>query len=168
MAGNVRIRDAVLDDWPAIWAFMRTIVAAGETFSWDQDLSEAAARARWLHGPPGGALAAVDDCGAVIGTATYGANHEGPASHVATASFMVDPAHFGEGAGRALGQRVLDLTREQGYRGIQFNAVVETNTRAVELWKSLGFGVLATIPEGFNHPEHGYVGLLVMFQRLAP
>jgi ribosomal protein S18 acetylase RimI-like enzyme len=52
--------------------------------------------------------------------------------------------------------------REQGYRGIQFNAVVETNTAAVALWESLGFVVVGTVPEAFDHPVHGYVGLHVM------
>ena len=49
---------------------------------------------------------------------------------------------------------------------MQFNAVAETNTRAVALYRSLGFEVLATIPEGFRHPTEGYVGLLVMHRRL--
>lgn len=49
---------------------------------------------------------------------------------------------------------------------MQFNAVVETNKRAVALWRSLGFEVLATVPEAFRHPTEGYVGLLVMYRRL--
>jgi len=49
---------------------------------------------------------------------------------------------------------------------MQFNAVVETNTRAVALWRSLGFEVLATIPDGFAHLTSGYVGLHVMYRRL--
>jgi len=49
---------------------------------------------------------------------------------------------------------------------MQFNAVVETNTRAVGLWRSLGFEVLATVPEAFDHPAHGYVGLHLMYRRL--
>jgi ribosomal protein S18 acetylase RimI-like enzyme len=49
---------------------------------------------------------------------------------------------------------------------MQFNAVVETNGRAVALWRSLGFEVLTTIPEAFDHPELGYVGLHVMYRRL--
>jgi hypothetical protein len=44
--------------------------------------------------------------------------------------------------------------------------VVETNARAVHLWQSLGFSVLATVPEGFRHPEHGYVGLHIMYRAL--
>ena len=49
---------------------------------------------------------------------------------------------------------------------MQFNAVVETNTRAVALWQALGFRILATIPEGFNHPVTGYTGLHIMYRRL--
>jgi ribosomal protein S18 acetylase RimI-like enzyme len=47
-----------------------------------------------------------------------------------------------------------------------FNAVVETNTAAVALWRSLGFEVLATVPEAFQHPTRGYVGLHIMHRRL--
>jgi ribosomal protein S18 acetylase RimI-like enzyme len=49
---------------------------------------------------------------------------------------------------------------------MQFNAVAESNTHAIALYRSLGFEVLATIPEGFRHPTKGYVGLHVMHRRL--
>jgi hypothetical protein len=49
---------------------------------------------------------------------------------------------------------------------MQFNAVVETNAAAVALWQSLGFAVLGTVPQAFDHPEHGYVGLHVMHRFL--
>jgi ribosomal protein S18 acetylase RimI-like enzyme len=61
---------------------------------------------------------------------------------------------------------VLAWARAEGYRAMQFNAVVESNTRAVALWKSLGFDIVATLPEGFLHPTLGYVGLHIMYQRL--
>ena len=44
--------------------------------------------------------------------------------------------------------------------------MVETNTGAVRLWQSLGFDMLATVPEAFRHPVHGYVGLHIMYRRL--
>jgi L-amino acid N-acyltransferase YncA len=159
----MQIRTATPADWPSIWPFMRQIVEAGETFSWDRDLSEAAARDRWYADPPARTLVAVDG-DTVLGTAVTGPNHEGPAAHIATASFMVDPAHGGRGVGRALGERVLELGRADGYRGMQFNAVVESNTRAVALWQSIGFEIVATIPGGFCHPSQGYVGLHIMYQ----
>ncbi len=161
------IRDAVAADWPAIWRFMRPILAAGETFSWDRDTTEDDARRMWLRAPPGATLVAVDDAtGRVTGTATLGPNHGGPAAHVANASFMVDPACARRGVGRALGEHALARARREGFRAMQFNAVVETNTRAVALWRSLGFTILATVPEAFRHPAHGFVGLHVMHRSL--
>jgi ribosomal protein S18 acetylase RimI-like enzyme len=79
---------------------------------------------------------------------------------------MVDPRHAGRGVGRRLGQHVLDQARADGYRAMQFNAVAETNTGAVALWESLGFRILATVPEAFDHPRHGLVGLHLMHRRL--
>jgi ribosomal protein S18 acetylase RimI-like enzyme len=53
-----------------------------------------------------------------------------------------------------------------GFASIQFNAVVDTNAPAVHLWQSLGFQIIGTVPESFDHPEHGLVGLHVMYRPL--
>jgi L-amino acid N-acyltransferase YncA len=158
------IRDAEPADWPAIWRFMQPIVAAGETFTWDRDINEERARAAWMGN--GRAFVAVDEDGAVMGTAETHRNQGGPGSHVANAGFMVDPAYAGRGVGRALCEHVIQESRLDGYRAMQFNAVVESNVRAVKLWRSLGFEILTTVPEAFHHPTLGYVGLHVMYQKL--
>lgn len=162
------IRDATPDDWPAIWPFLHDIVAAGDTFSWAPDTSEEDARAMWLKQPPGRTIVALDNDGTVLGTAETHPNQPagGPAAHVANAGFMVDPAHAGKGVGRGLAEQVLEQARADGYRAMAFNAVVETNTGAVALWRSLGFEIVATLPGGFHHPVHGYVGLHIMFRPL--
>jgi ribosomal protein S18 acetylase RimI-like enzyme len=164
----VIIRDATPDDWPAIWPFLHDIVAAGDTFSWAPDTSEGDARAMWLKQPPGRTVVVLDDLGTVLGTAETHPNQPagGPAAHVANAGFMVDPAHSGKGVGRALAEHVLEQARADGYRAMAFNAVVETNTGAVALWRSLGFEIIATLPGGFHHPVHGYVGLHIMHRSL--
>jgi GNAT superfamily N-acetyltransferase len=163
---SVGIREATGDDWPAMWAFMQGIIRAGETFSWDTETDEATARRQWMNAPPGRTFVAAADDGTVLGTAEMGPNHGGPAAHVASAGFMVDPRHSGQGVGRRLGEHVLDQARADGYRAMQFNAVVECNAPAVSLWRSLGFEVLATVPDGFRHPVEGDVGLLIMYRRL--
>lgn len=160
------IRDAGPDDWDAIWPFFKEIVAAGETYAYDRDMSEDEARRLWMVVPPGRTVVATDSEGTVIGSASMYANRGGPGAHVASASFMVDPARAGRGTGRALGEHVLEWARASGYRAIQFNAVVETNEAALALWRSLGFEVLTTVPEAFDHPTHGYVGLLIMHRFL--
>lgn len=159
------IRDATPDDWPAIWPFMRQIITAGETYTYDRDLTSDEARAIWLLPPPDRTVVATTD-GAILGTAKMNRNHRGGGSHIASASFMVDPAHSGKGIGRALGEEVISWAKSAGYRAIQFNAVVESNTPAVSLWKSLGFNIIGTLPEGFLHPTKGYVGLHIMYRPL--
>lgn len=160
------VRDVVPADWATIWPFLHRIVAAGETYCYDRGSTEDQARRLWLLEPPGRTVVAVDTEGAILGTAKVHRNQGGPGAHVATASFMVDPARAGRGVGRALGEHVIGWARAQGYRSMQFSAVVETNTRAVALWRSLGFRILATVPEAFDHPVHGYVGLHVMHRHL--
>ncbi|MBN9097103.1 MULTISPECIES: GNAT family N-acetyltransferase [unclassified Pseudonocardia] len=158
------LRDATPDDWAAIWPFLHDIVAAGETYTLPRDLDEEQARALWMSAAR--TVVATDDDGTVLGTAKFGPNHLGPASHIANASFMVAPAAAGRGVGRALGEHVVEQARVDGYRSMQFNAVVSTNTRAVALWRSLGFAVIATLPEGYRHATLGYVDLHIMFRTL--
>jgi GNAT superfamily N-acetyltransferase len=162
----VEIRAATRDDWPAIYPFFSRIVDEGRTYAYPVGLTQQEAADVWMEPPPGLTVVAVDDqAGTVLGSAKMGPNRPARGAHIATASFMVDPEQQGRGVGRALGEYVVRWGREQGYHGMQFNAVVETNTVAVDLWKSLGFAVLTTVPEAFDHPERGYVGLHVMFQK---
>ncbi|MEW2619170.1 GNAT family N-acetyltransferase [Streptomyces sp. NPDC048106] len=159
------IRDAVPEDWPRIWPFWHRIVAAAETYAWDPGTDEPAARALWMS-PAKRVYVAEDPTGTVTGSAYLTANYGGPAARVANAGFMVDPARTGEGIGRALADHVLTEAARHGYRAMVFNAVVETNP-AVRLWTSLGFTILATIPDAFEHPHHGLVGLHIMHKSLV-
>ncbi|MDF6017113.1 GNAT family N-acetyltransferase [Streptomyces sp. JH34] len=160
------IREATEKDWPSIWPFFHAIVAAGETFTYPTELAEDMAQSWWLIEEPNRTVVAVDDAGTVLGTAKMNRNHMGNGSHIASASYMVAPEHSGRGVGRALCAYTVDWARKAGYRAMQFNAVVETNANAVKLYRSLGFEIIGTLPEGFNHPEHGYVGLHIMYKSL--
>jgi GNAT superfamily N-acetyltransferase len=162
----VIIRVATADDWPRIWPFFDAIVAAGETYAYPEGLTPDAARSLWMEPAPGRTVVAVAETGdTILGSAKMGPNRPGRGAHIATASFMVDPARQGHGTGRALGRYVVEWARAAGYHGMQFNAVVETNTVAVRLWQSLGFEILTTVPEAFDHRQHGLVGLHIMYQR---
>jgi L-amino acid N-acyltransferase YncA len=157
----VEIRGYTHADWPQIWPIFREVVTAGETFAYDPEWSSEEARNVWVLSPPGRTAVACEG-EQVLGTAHMGPNRPGRGSHVATASFMVAGDARGRGVGRALGEHVIAWSREQGYAAMQFNAVVETNRAAVGLWRSLGFDIIGTVPEAFEHPKRGRVGLHVM------
>jgi L-amino acid N-acyltransferase YncA len=162
----MQIRPAESEDWSAIWPFLSAIVAEGETYCWPRDSTESEARTWWMGKPGGRVYVAVDVGGTVLGSAEMHPNQPAAGSHVANAGFMVAPAAVGRGVGRAMAEYLLAEARDQGYRAMQFNAVVETNTRAVGLWRSLGFRILTTVPEAFEHPDEGLVGLHVMHRPL--
>ncbi|MET7598242.1 MULTISPECIES: GNAT family N-acetyltransferase [unclassified Streptomyces] len=158
------IREAAADDWPRIWPFWHRIVSAGETYAWDPDTSEEDARALWTA--PGKRVYVVeDDAGAVVASAYVTPNYGGPAARIANAGFMVDPDRSGQGFGRALAEHLLAAAKADGYRAMVFNAVVETNP-AVGLWTSLGFTILGTVPDAYEHARHGLVGLHIMYKAL--
>ena len=56
--------------------------------------------------------------------------------------------------GRALGEYAVTSHLENGFRGVCFDAVVETNTAAVRLWQYLGFEIVGTVPGAFESPTH--------------
>ena len=160
-----RIRDATPGDWPAIWPIVREVVVAADTFPYDPDMTEDEARAMWMVDSPGRTTVAVDGA-EVAGTANMYANRAGPGALVASASFMVASAARGRGVGRALVEDALSWARAVGFSAMQFNAVAETNAAAVALYRSVGFEIVGTVPEAFDHPEHGLVGLHVMHLKL--
>jgi L-amino acid N-acyltransferase YncA len=166
-ASDTRIRPFSKADWPQVWPIIREVVRAQDTFPYDPKMTEEDARATWLAAPPGLTVVAVDG-DRVLGTATMGPNRAGPGSHVATASFMVSAGARGRGVGTALCRFAIGWAEGEGFEGMQFNAVAESNRGAVAVYERLGFSVVGTVPGAFRHPVHGRVGLHVMYRPLKP
>ena len=61
---------------------------------------------------------------------------------------------------------MIDEARRLSYLGMQFNAVVATNVRAIALWESLGFTIVGTVPRAFRHPVEGLVSVQIMYRDL--
>lgn len=160
------IRPATEADWGQIRPFFDAIVAEGETYAYPAGLTSDQARDVWVERPPGLTVVLEED-GVVLGSAKMGPNRPANGDHVGTASFMVSSAARGRGVGRRLGEYVVQWHRDQRFRGIQFNAVVETNVSAVRLWQQLGFEIIGTVPGAFDHAELGFVGLHVMCRPLG-
>ncbi|GIF20292.1 L-amino acid N-acyltransferase YncA [Actinoplanes tereljensis] len=159
----MRVREYQEADWAAVWAIVHDVVRAAETFPFDPDMSEELARSIWVEVPPGRTVVAVDG-DRILGTAKMGPNRGGPGAHISTASFMVAAGERGRGVGAALCRDALAWAEAQGYAGMQFNAVAESNRSAVQLYERHGFQVLGTVPRSFEHPALGRVGLHLMYR----
>ena len=102
----------------------------------------------------------------ILGTYILRPNQSGGGSHVANAGFMVSASARGQGIGRAMAEHCLSEARRLGFRAMQFNYVISTNTAAIRLWQDLGFEIVGTLANAFRHPDKGYVDVYVMYRSL--
>jgi len=160
----MQIRLATDADRDAIWKIFHEIIAAGDTYAFDPNMSRQDALTYWFRVDTHTYVAEKD--GRVFGTYILRPNQLGPGSHVANAAFMVAQETRGMGIGRRMAEHCLSEARRMGFRAMQFNFVISTNTGAIHLWEQLGFKIVGTLPGAFRHPEKGYVDVYVMFRPL--
>ena len=96
------------------------------------------------------ACGVVEAEGKILGMYILHPNNIGRCGHISNASYAVDPAARGRGVGEALVRHCMAAAKEQGFRILQFNAVVATNAPARHLYEKLGFVPLGIIPGGFR------------------
>ena len=94
----MNIRLASPTDWPHIWAIIKPVIRAGETYALDPSMSEEAARAYWM-GPDKDVFVA-EEAGAILGTYYIHANQAGGGAHVSNCGYMTSEAARGKGVAR--------------------------------------------------------------------
>ncbi|MFT3765215.1 MAG: GNAT family N-acetyltransferase [Minicystis sp.] len=161
---HATVRPATRADLHALWDAFAEIAAAGETYVQDATTTEAEFVTYWCG--RGGEQWVAEIEGRVAGGYTLRPNHPGRGAHVGTASYVVAKGARGHGIGRLLGEHSIERARAMGFAALQFNFVVATNIPAVRLWESLGFRVLARLPEVFEHAQLGRTDALVMFREI--
>lgn len=146
-----------------IWGIFHEIVQKGETYVYDPKTTKDQAYDIWMK-QPNVYVGMIND--EVTGTYIMRPNFPGLGSHIANCSYMINHKFRGQGIGKALGEHSLKQAKELGFLAMQFNIVISTNQAAVKLWQSLGFQIIGTVPQGFNHQKLGYVDTYIMHRML--
>lgn len=153
-------------DWEQVWPILHATFAAGDTYAFAPESTEAEVRRVWVELP----LATYVACsaeGAVVGTYYLKPNQPGLGAHVCNCGYVVAPDAQGRGVAAAMCEHSQDEARRLGFRAMQFNLVVSTNERAVRLWRRLGFAIVGTLPRAFRHRRLGLVDAYVMYKELV-
>ena len=112
------------------------------------------------------AVAFDTDTAEVVGMYILHPNNVGRCGHICNASYAVRSDMRGKHIGELLVTDCLKKAKELGYKILQFNAVVATNTSALELYKKLGFVQLGVIPGGFLMKDGHYEDIIVHYHTL--
>jgi ribosomal protein S18 acetylase RimI-like enzyme len=160
----VKIREATVEDFDAIWPIFHEIVAAGETYAYAPETTKEQALKIWLTLPR--KTFVFEEAGRILGTYYIKTNQAGPGSHICNCGYMVSSEVRGRGLATTMCKHSQEIALEMGYKAMQFNFVASTNEIAVRLWGKLGFQKVGILPKAFHHPSEGYVDALVMYKWL--
>jgi len=161
---EIQIREATAADAEAIWNIIKEVIVTGDTYAFAPDTPKADMLNYWFAPGAYPFVATLD--GEIAGTYVIRKNQPGLGSHIANGAFMTSGAFRKFGIGRAMGKHALKAARARGFEAMQFNFVVKSNTRAVALWESLGFQIMAEIPNAYRHAQNGLTSIYIMHRSL--
>lgn len=150
-------------DLPEMTAIWNEVVEAGNAFPQEAPLTIAEAE-RFFAAQSRTSVACLD--GSIAGLSILHPNNVGRCGHIANASYAVASRFRGRGVGEALVRDCLQNGRQYGFRVLQFNAVVATNTAAIKLYEKLGFTRLGIIPGGFRDKHGEFLDIYPYFHTL--
>lgn len=107
-----------------------------------------------------------EEDGVIYGLYILHPNNVGRCGHICNASYAVASASRGRHIGEKLVLDCLTQAKKLGFRVLQFNAVVESNTHARHLYERLGFTQLGTITGGFRMKDGTYENICPYFKEL--
>jgi ribosomal protein S18 acetylase RimI-like enzyme len=157
-----KLREA---DKSEIWQIIKYVISKGDSFTYAPDVSREDALEDWVSSDKH-AFVAVDENEKILGTFYIKANQTGLGSHIANGSYMVAPEARRKGVGRLMGEYSIEEAKRLGFHAMQFNFVVKSNEKAVNLWKSLGFEIIGEIPDAYRHLENGLTNAYIMYRKL--
>ena len=150
-------------DIPAMISIWNEIVEEGIAFPQEDTLNEDTGKAFFESQSYTGVA---DDNGKIVGLYILHPNNVGRCGHICNASYAVDSRVRGLHIGEKLVLDCMEQGAKLGYKVLQFNAVVESNTHARHLYERLGFKQLGTIPGGFRMKDGHYENICPYYHTL--
>ena len=153
------IRQYQLDDSAEVNKIWNTVVREGEAFPQEEELDETTGplffRSQTFTG-----VATEETSGKIAGVYILHPNNVGRCGHICNASYAVAPEFRGNHAGELLVRHCIQQAKREGFRILQFNAVVSSNLPALSLYRKLGFIQLGIIPGGFRRKDRSYADII--------
>ena len=161
------IREYQPSDWPELWPVLHATIVSSDTYAFPPESTAEEIHRAWVEVPARCFVACGTD-GEVLASYFIKPNQPGLGAHVCNCGYVVAHKARGQGIAALMCEHSQAVAVAMGFRAMQFNFVVSSNTQAIRLWEKLGFSVVGRLPGAFNHQQLGYVDALVMFKQLVP
>ena len=162
---DIQIREYRPSDLSAMVSIWNQVVEDGVAFPQEELLTEQTGAAFFAQ-QSSSAVAEDVSTGKIYGLYILHPNNVGRCGHICNASYAVDRQARGLHIGEKLVADCLIRGRALGFRVLQFNAVVASNTHARHLYERLGFQQLGQIPGGFRMKDGRYEDICPYYHEL--
>ena len=156
---EIRIRGYKSSDAREAAEIWNRVVEDGEAFPQLETLTEETAEL-FFSGQSFTGIAYDAESSEIAGLYILHPNNVGRCGHICNASYAVRADLRGQQIGEKLVSHCMEKGRELGFRILQFNAVVRSNTRALRLYEKMGFVRLGIIPGGFLMKDGHYEDII--------
>ncbi|ACL19757.1 GCN5-related N-acetyltransferase [Desulfitobacterium hafniense DCB-2] len=156
---SITVREFTPEDIPAMLPIWNEVVATGIAFPQMEPLDEKTGL-EFFGGQSFTGVAIEEATGNMVGLYILHPNNVGRCGHICNASYAVKSEERGKRIGEILVKHCLAKAKEIGFQILQFNAVVSTNTAALQLYAKLGFVQLGVIPGGFLMKDGSYEDII--------
>jgi len=157
-----KITDDNLNECIEIW---NSVVMDGNAFPQLEPLNMVTGKKFFDEQTYAGA-AVESDTNEVAGVYILHPNNIGRCGHICNASYAVKKEKRGLHIGETLVLDCMEKASQFGFKILQFNAVVKSNSAALRLYEKLGFIRLGTIPNGFYNKNGEYEDIIPHYKEL--
>ncbi|MBO5377837.1 MAG: GNAT family N-acetyltransferase [Ruminiclostridium sp.] len=162
---KITVRKYTAEDLPQMIEIWNEIVEEGIAFP-QEELLSADSGEEFFASQTFTGVAEDKDSGKILGLYILHPNNIGRCGHICNASYAVNSQYRGLHIGEKLVTDCMEKGKENGFRILQFNAVVATNTHARHLYERLGFVQLGTIKGGFRMKDGHYEDICPYYHEL--
>ncbi|MBM6853958.1 GNAT family N-acetyltransferase [Mediterraneibacter glycyrrhizinilyticus] len=156
---KIKVRKYTIQDTLAAIEIWNQVVEDGVAFPQEEMLNEETGRDFFEEQSYTG-IAYDEESGEIVGLYILHPNNVGRCGHICNASYAVRRDVRGCHIGEKLVTHCLETAKTLGFKILQFNAVVRSNTYALRLYKKLGFVQLGIIPGGFRMKNGSYEDII--------
>lgn len=156
---KIKVRKYTIQDTLAAIEIWNQVVEDGVAFPQEEMLNEETGR-QFFEEQSYTGIAYDEESGEIAGLYILHPNNVGRCGHICNASYAVRRDVRGCHIGERLVNHCLETAKTLGFKILQFNAVVRSNTYALRLYKKLGFVQLGIIPGGFRMKDGTYEDII--------